>query len=478
MLSNKSILVLTLLIVASALSAWSITDSYFGNRPGSMDARIYAMGSAGTFNKVGVFGIADNPANLTLMEKQYGLSVNSFINRNEDNRARPFWSQFDYYIDDAVYSSNINAYNNFAGSGFVAHRFGAFGLGVGLYHKPIMNFDADYAEDVRNNYNTNDDIYARQIALNSIVGEGSVYKSGLSASMAYKIGDYTDLNLGVDYGMVDGDVSNEKSIRWTDFARNAVSPHHLPDMTQKYDYSISGNQMKLGAAMQLNSRLGVAATYSMKSTLDKEGNYYYKRDAYRNTLVDSTNVNFKEDYILPSEIRFGISYTPRNVMRTVFNMDIEYVKQSEIHERYDDVVNFYAGVEHHVVNRIPFRLGFQAVNNQFIIEEQAYDLNNNLITVYHVNKVLNPMITAGSSIQLAKKVVLDLGFGYTWREYDAVDMFGDAYYNDKVYTGASNNSANIWTNPQYVNLVTRGWDNPDKVRENNISINAGISFTW
>jgi hypothetical protein len=74
--------------------------------------------------------------------------------------------------------------------------------------------------------------------------------------------------------------------------------------------------------------------------------------------------------------------------------------------------------------------------------------------------------------------VLDLGFGYTWREYDAVDMFGDAYYNDKQYTGASNNSANIWTNPQYVNLITRGWDNPDKVRENNISLNAGISFTW
>ncbi len=478
MLSNKSLLLLVLLIVASALSAWSITDDYFGNRLGSLDARIYGMGSAGTFNDAGVFGIADNPANLTLMKKNLGFSVNSFIDRNEDNRAIPFWSQFDYYLDDAVYSSNIGIYDNYAGSGFAAHRFSNLGLGLGLYHKPLLNFDGDYSEDVRNNRNTNDDVYAEQIALNAIESSGAIYKSALVASLGYKLGDYADFNIGVDYAMLDGDVKREKTIRWTDFAVNAIPTFHLPELTQTDDYSISGSQMKIGAAVQLNSRFGIAGTYTPKATLDKEGTHYYKRDAYRNTLVDSTNVSFKEDYIMPTEVRVGFSYMPRNVMRTVFNMDVEYVMYSDICDMYDDAVNIYAGVEHHVVNRIPFRLGFQAVNNQFFTSEAAVDVDDNPITVYRVEKVLNPMITAGSSVTLAKNVVLDLGFGYTWREFEAIDMFGDAYYNDKTYTGASANSGAIWTNPQYVNLITRGWENPDNVRENSISLNAGISLTW
>ncbi|MDD3236170.1 MAG: hypothetical protein PHH43_07570 [Candidatus Cloacimonetes bacterium] len=127
---------------------------------------------------------------------------------------------------------------------------------------------------------------------------------------------------------------------------------------------------------------------------------------------------------------------------------------------------------------MPLRIGFQAASNQFFTMGDAIDLNGDPIQVYNVNKIVNPMITAGSSIGLAKNVTVDLGFGYTWREYNALDLFGDAYYNDKTYTGAGSNSANIWTNPQYVVLKDRGWENPDKVRENNISLNAGISFSW
>ncbi len=43
---------------------------------------------------------------------------------------------------------------------------------------------------------------------------------------------------------------------------------------------------------------------------------------------------------------------------------------AEINKRYDDVVNFYAGVEHQVVNFLPLRLGFQAVNNWYFTTEE------------------------------------------------------------------------------------------------------------
>ncbi len=54
MLSNKSLILICLLIVASALSAWSITDTYFGNPFSTFDARSFAMGGAGLYNSKGV----------------------------------------------------------------------------------------------------------------------------------------------------------------------------------------------------------------------------------------------------------------------------------------------------------------------------------------------------------------------------------------------------------------------------------------
>ncbi len=476
MLSNKSIILFTLLIVASALSAWSISDTYFGNRFGTLDARMSAMGGAGTYNDSRAFGIADNPANLTLMRKNLGLSVNTYMTRNEDNRSFPLYNSFDNYVDDSVYSSNINFYSNLAAAAYYSSRMDMLGVGLGAFYKPMLSFDGDYTEEIRNNRNTDNDLYPEKIAQNMIEGRGTLNQTGLAFSTSFDTGEVFSANLGFSLAMLSGDITREKTIRWSDYAQTTVgTTYHLPELTEKEDYELSGNQVKLGAAVRVNTRFGLAATFTPKTILDKEGSYYYKRDAYRNTAMDSINVAVTEDYILPSELRVGFSYFPRNVMRTVFNMDLEYVMHSDIDKRYDDVVNFYAGVEHHVSNRIPFRLGFQAVNNYFFTTEAGLDDADNPITLYHVSKILSPMITAGSSIEIMKGLTADLGFGYTWREYEATDLFGDAYYNDKIYTGSS--SYVLWPN-SHINLQDRGWENPDKIRENNITLNAGLNFVW
>ena len=85
------------------------------------------------------------------------------------------------------------------------------------------------------------------------------------------------------------------------------------------------------------------------------------------------------------------------------------------------------------------------------------------------------MITGGSSIPLTDKLHLDLGFGYSWREYEALDLFRDSYYDDRHYTGE--NSYQLWPN-QHIALTDRGWENPDKVRESNISLSTSLSYTW
>jgi hypothetical protein len=85
------------------------------------------------------------------------------------------------------------------------------------------------------------------------------------------------------------------------------------------------------------------------------------------------------------------------------------------------------------------------------------------------------MITAGSSVATVQERNSGSGIWLQWREYQALDLFGDKYYDDTVYTGAANEQR--WPNT-YIDLQNRDWDNPDKVKENIITLNAGISFSW
>jgi len=476
MLSNKSLILIALLVLVTSLNAFSITDTYFGSRYSAMDARSLAMGGAGVFNDMRPAGFMQNPANLTAQKNFAGLHINTVINRAEDTRMIPLYNSFDNYIDDAVYASNINAFNKFAGAGFGTVNLVGARLGIGAYHQPFISFDGKYTEEIRNNRNTDDDGYPEKIAQNDIDHEGTLYKTGVALGLAYEIDDYWDINLGFDFGMMNADVQQETSIRWTDWSRQQVGDDVvLPEYTRTADWELEGEQMKIGAAFRLGPRFGLGATYTPKASLSRKGSDFTYREAYRNTPMDSTWVSLDSDYDLPSELRLGFTYYPRNVMRTVFSMDLEMVDYSQSMDFLDEVYNFYAGVEHHVVNRIPLRLGFQAVNSYLVDMEAGVDTDGNDITLYTAKKILSPMITGGSSVQIAKNVVLDLGFGYAWREYEALDLFGDAYYNDKIYTGS--NSYTLWPN-QYIDLQNRGWENPDKVKENFITLNAGLSVSW
>lgn len=477
MLKHKYIIILALLLVASALSAWSISDTYFGNRYGTIDGRTFAMGSASMFNNMRPGAFTDNPANLTLTKDKAGIQALSYINRGEDVRMLPLYNSFDNYVDDAVYASNLNVFTNFAGAGFLATRYKNMGFGIGAYHKPMLSFDGKYREEIRNNRNTDNDGYPEKIAQNDINNEGNLYKTGMVYSMAYALNDYMDFNLGFDYGMVKADVTQETTIKWSQWAIDEVGANViLPNYIKKAEWELTGNQMKIGTSLRIGPRFGFGLTITPKATLDLVGDSYSKRDAYLNTAMDSTFVVMDGDYILPSEYRFGLSYFPRNVTRTIFNMDMEIVRYSDVQDFLDDTYNFYAGVEHHIENRIPLRLGFQAVNSYLYSTENGTDsVTGAPIVLYSAKKLITPMITGGSSVQLMKNLVLDLGFGYSWREYEALDMFGDAYYNDKTYTGLS--SYTLWPN-QYINLQNRGWENPDKVKESFITLNAGISLSW
>ncbi|HOH78322.1 MAG TPA: hypothetical protein PLO35_01275 [Candidatus Cloacimonadota bacterium] len=472
--AGMTILMLAVMILAApSLAAWSITDSYFGNKYDGFEARAFAMGGAGTFNDLRPFGIAANPANLTLIKSRVGFQGALLVNRAEDNRYIPLYNSFDNYIDDAVYASNINFYDDYAGSGFASMRFGLLKLGLGGYYKPLLNFDGNYIEEIRNNRNTDNDVYPEKIAINAIENEGSLNQAAGVFSFGYELGENLELNLGAEVSLLSGEQTQMKTIRWSQWAIDTFTDavdnpaKVLPDYTLSTETELEGTQMKGGLSMRLNNRFGLAATYTMKSTLDRTGSTHELQDAhYQNAGID-ISTPIAEDYILPSEARLGFLYQPRNIMRTWFNLDVEYVKWSDVSEHFEDQVNLYAGVEHWVENRLPLRLGFQAVNGYL----RELESDGSIIA----KRIISPKISAGTSFALTSFLQMDLGFGYTWREFEALDLFADSYYNDKTYSG--NSTYALWPN-SHITLADRGWENPDKVRENNISLNAGLTFNW
>ncbi len=471
---RTSLIIITILSIGVSLSAWSITDTYFGNKYGSFDTRAFSMGGATAYNDLKPFAIATNPANLTLMKKIAGLQVSADLTRNQSDRSVPLYNSFDNYIDDAVLSSDANTYDDYAGVGFLATKISAFHFGLGAFYQPKFSFDGNYREQIRNNRGTDNDSYPEIIALNSITNEGSVMQTGAVASFGYTLSPSIDLNLGFDYSFLNGDITQEKDIAWSQWAIDTVGAGILPDSTYTDDFTLRGEQAKAGLSLQLGSRLGVGVVYTNKATLSRKGTTHTVQDAWLNHTATDLSNDYSADFVLPSELRVGISYQPRNIVRTWFNLDVERVQWTDVDDMYDDVYNLYVGVEHHIENRIPFRFGFQAVNN-WRLENESQTIGGVVVPLTWAKKTLTPMITAGSSIALAEGLSLDLGFGYSWREYESLDMFRDTYYNDKLYTGSTTYA--LWPN-SYIVLKDRGWDNPDKVRENFITLKTGLSFVW
>lgn len=463
MIKKLALSVILSIIIIAGLSAWSITDDYFGNRYGMLDARSYAMGSTGIFNELRPSAITLNPANLTLMNRPAGLEGSFFLDRNEDNRAVPLYNSFDNYIDDSVYASNLNFYDDYATAGFVSFKPWKLRIGIGAYYQPLLSFDGDYKEEIRNNRNTDNDNYPEKIAVNTIENAGVLNQASGVLSLGFALGENSELNLGFDFGKLWGNTKYQKDIFWTQWAIDTVGEGVLPDSIYKENVDWDGYRCKTGVSARINKRLGIGATYTFKTTLDRTIDW---AKTYGGVEVSSAT-NAKEDYILPSEFRLGINYQPRNIMRTWFNLEGEYVRFSEIGDQYDDVINFYAGVEHNIKYSLPFRFGFQATNSYL----RTVEADNSII----VKRIITPMITGGSSIPLTDKLHLDLGFGYSWREYEALDLFHDSYYDDRQYTGE--NSYQLWPN-QHIALTDRGWENPDKVRESNISLSTSLSYTW
>ncbi len=487
---RKPIFILfAMLLIVINLCAWSVSDYYLGNTSPVFSARNMGMGNTGVYDSFSPMAVFINPANLSMLDGKVGLTVNGLFTRNEDNRSIPLYNSFDAFLDDATYSNNINLYDDYGFAGYGKIKFNNYVAGLGIHYLPMINFKGDYNEEIRNNRNSDDDGYPEIIALNEINNAGNINALGFTLSSGMKFDNDKEAQIGITINTLDGQSEIQKSIRWTEWAIQQsieqVSSHRnvLPDSVYTNKSDLKGSQIKIGTAIKLNHRFGIGIAYSPKSKFDRDSDIriVYGPDTTMaipststNLLPVITNTTIKDKYILPSRFRVGFNYQPRNIMRTYFNAEVEYTTWTDVSNLFEDSWDLHVGVEHAVNNRIPLRLGFQAITEWQAMPNYSLLTTDGLPTI-DATKIITPSISAGSSVLLRKNLVLDIGLSFSWREYQALDMFRDGFYDDRIHTGMT--SYILWPN-SHIMPTDRGWENPDKVRESFTQISTGLTWSW
>ncbi|HPR18567.1 MAG TPA: hypothetical protein PLD62_10015 [Candidatus Cloacimonadota bacterium] len=456
---KKTGLVLLILLLAGVIYSYSILEGQSGNEIGIYDGRSAAMGNTGVTNGQRLFDSFLNPANLANLTAKTGFQGNFDLFQVDEKRSLPMYNSFDAYSGEATYADNLNYFGY--GSLGIYHnlQLSQFLLAGGLFYHPAVSFDADYFEEVRNNQNSDDDGYPPIIAKNYIESEGMI--SSFDAKIAFKYKDF--ISAGLSVSRLQGDSKWEKKIVWQENAYEMVLADTLYDFHKKINRDYEAMQIDLGANFKVNDRLQIGVSFQPKTDFDvssieqEEYNYYAELDSTE-VLAWDDSTDYAE-YLLPSRLRGGLCYQPQNIMRTYFNVEIERVGWSDVNKLYDDEFNYYLGIEHVLPTNIPIRLGFSFVTSYGMHE---YD------GVIYADKITIPTFTVGSGFRFLDRFKMDIGLQYSNREYEALDLFQDTYYDHE----------DLWANYQYINLQDRGWDNPDTVKEAILGLKASVSFDW
>lgn len=459
---KRHILIIMIITLGSSLFSYSIMNRITGNTIMNLDARSTSMGSAAITGGDNVLQSLLNPSNLSSLHSKISVQSTGNFLLNQDNRALPMYNSFDAYSDDATYVSNVNIFDNYAFGACYQHAFPEIELsGAFLYH-PVVNFDADYFEQVRNNANSDYNSYPPIIAKNSILSSGNI--DGVSFMTSFKY--HNLLSLGFRFSKLKGNSELERKIIWSDDALEMLPGETLQDTTDNLNRDFNGFQMQIGARFEVTPRIDLGCSFTPKTNLDVTGSkdeidledavYVYTK--YDSLDVPTDSLTFA-DYSLPLKFRFGFNYKPRNIMRTNFNVDIEYIQFSQVNPLYDDAVNYYLGIEHKLDNSIPLRLGFNYRTDYCINQHENFNL---------AKKVIMPTFTVGSGFSMLDNFTIDLSLEYMNRQYETLDLFMDGYYDYEE----------LWSNYDYLSLEDRGWENPDSVKESFFKLQTSISYKW
>ncbi len=450
--------------VISSLNSYSILDRINGNAVNNLDARTLSMGSASVVGGKNLFDTLINPANLSNLESKFGFALSGKYLMNTDNRSLPMYNSFDGYSGDGTYVSNVNIFADYAFGAFYQKTLSVIDLGVAVLHHPFVNFDSDYFEQVRNNQNSDDNSYPPIIAKNFILGSGEIQAT--SFVMSIKV--YELASFGFQFSKLTGDSELENKIIWSDEALNIIPT--LENTINYSDRNFEAFSTQFGADIQILNRISMGFSYSPKIEFDVTGSIFNGVDTlgvdstvfvytkYDTLGIPTDSLTFA-DYTIPTKFRVGLNYQPRNIMRTNFNLDLEIVKWSDANPLFDDVINYYLGVEHYLKHSIPIRVGFNYTTEFCLSEHESFTF---------ASKLVSPSFSVGTGFEMLDKFTLNFGIELTNRQYEMLDLFMDSFYDYDE----------LWANPQYLNFEDRGWENPDTVNETFLNLQTSIIYKW
>ncbi|MCL2063096.1 MAG: hypothetical protein FWG98_01825 [Candidatus Cloacimonetes bacterium] len=445
------LLFLNFLLLTNAF-AYSVYDLFYGTEIRHHDARVSALGGSGVAAGFTLMDSNLNPANLYFLEQKLGANFNYSLIKDSESRALPMWNFFDSFVGHSTYARNENFYNEFSLGAFYSLPLNDSKLTFALVMRPVVNFAADYREEVRNDNDSNNDNYPPIIAMNFIESEGLLYSYNLLLNWGIPFGE-TNISVGAEISYYNGDYRQEERIIWTDTARD-LSSVILNDYYDINSDAWDGFGVKFGLASQVTPRIRLGATFSPKITL---GEVFIATPASDSQDIGNEFVRsdsevrepgpHKKDYIIPSKFRFGFLFKPRNPFKTHFHADIEMINFSEMNNAFEDGYAFYVGMEHYIGRAIPFRLGF---SHQTARQDKAISL---------------PTISIGTGFGILDNLHLDLSAEYGKREYVDLDLFPDSFYNKD----------GLWN---YIRPADRDWENPDKVTESFLKFFTSLTYYW
>ncbi len=444
----RSLIILTvlMLLTVGSLFSYSLYENYeigLGRRIGNLDARGAGMGGTGTAGGINVLDNYTNPANLGFIKKGLSVQLVNNIVMLEENRSLAMFNFFDSYVADATYASNNNFFHNFALAAAYRYNLDNFSFTAAFDYKPFTVFDGKYEEQVRNNEGSDYDSYPPILAKNYMDSEGAVYSMGPTFAVSYNTGGdmFNKIALGLSLGILRGDHTLRERIIWSDYSQENAG---LVEEDNKDIYHVNrdyeGNTFSIGVRTEVNPRFDLGFNYTPSFKLNMENNL---------TKISS-------DYNYPAVLRGGVLYKPRNALRTNFAFDMEYVKWADVSEFYENVVNYYVGVEHVFQYVATMRLGFNYV---------TAPLTPNTTSGFVIpGPIVSPGITTGLGFNIYKSLSMDVSGEFSSRKYQTLDLFPDSVYDKN----------GLWNGTYRPQNRTE----PDTVREYLVEVKSSLSFKW
>ncbi|MDD3052272.1 MAG: hypothetical protein PHR06_14155 [Candidatus Cloacimonetes bacterium] len=263
----KTTLIVIMTLLTLNIVGYSLQDTNNGNIVSTVDARTLSMGTSGIAESYSLFSSKLNPANLSFLNNRVGFQTSTILNRTHEKRSLPMYNSFDAYSGDAVYVANDNLFDNYATGIHFKHSFNDLSFAAAVSYSPAISFDALYEEEIRNNENSNYNNYPPILASNKIESEGTVN----SLDIMYSLSD-DKISVGFLVSTLTGDVNFQRSIIWSDTAREKIGDDSvLRDTINTMKRKISGTQVIFGAAYKANNRLSLGMSITPSVSLSVTG---------------------------------------------------------------------------------------------------------------------------------------------------------------------------------------------------------------